>query len=75
MKRIPMLVPLVLLVMFPVWGDLGLDWSEVTGSANWSVRQGHSALAFNGKLWIIGGNGSGENGVRNDVWYSTDGAT
>jgi N-acetylneuraminic acid mutarotase len=30
---------------------------------------GHTAVVFGNKLWIIGGNG------KNDVWYSTDGAS
>jgi hypothetical protein len=31
----------------------------------------HSALAFDNKLWVMGGNDG--NNLRNDVWYSTDG--
>ena len=37
-----------------------------------SARDDHQALAFNGKLWLIGGEDSQQD-YLNDVWTSTDG--
>ena len=50
----------------------------VTSSASWGNRSEHSVLAYNDKLWIMGGfDCTGSLLVivqgKNDVWYSTDG--
>lgn len=51
--------------------EIGVDWvPEAYG--RWSPRQGHAAVSFNGKMWVIGGtefSGAG----RNDVVSSVDG--
>ena len=51
-------------------------WSRVTGGAGWDGRSAHTAVVFNGKMWVMGGN-NGQNYVndRNDVWSSSDGVT
>jgi len=47
-------------------------WNEVTSNMG-GGRSDHSSVAFNNKIWIIGGNdGSGN---LNDVWYSSNGAS
>ncbi len=45
-------------------------WTQTTTSAAWTARYDHASVAFDNKIWIIGGN-DGVN--RNNVWYSTDG--
>jgi leucine-zipper-like transcriptional regulator 1 len=46
---------------------IGEKWSPVTGNASWSPRYDHTALAFDNKMWVLGGTGG------SDVWYSADG--
>ncbi len=41
-------------------------------SAAWPARSGHSALAYNGKLWVMAGANGG--GYNNDVWNSPNGS-
>ncbi len=54
-----------------VWNtENGVDWSEVTNSANFSKRFGQGAVVFKNKMWIVGGF-DGE--YRNDVWSSENG--
>lgn len=43
----------------------------MTASAGWSPRDGHAAVVFAGKMWVIGGEES--HGDSTDVWYSTNG--
>ncbi len=54
----------------------GSVWVEAAEHAGWSSRVTTTAV-FDGKLWVLGGNGPTENGwkVSNDVWWSSDGAT
>jgi hypothetical protein len=47
-------------------------WVETTASASWAGRSGHRVLAYNSKLWTMGGTKTGSNRV-NDVYSSTDG--
>jgi len=53
----------------------GANWYDattITGGAAFGVRYGHTGIAYNNEMWVIGGyNGST---YYNDVWYSTDGA-
>ena len=49
-----------------------LIWTEVLSSAPWQARTDHVVLTYNNKLWVMGGNSSGNNDL-NDVWYSSDG--
>ena len=47
-------------------------WKQVTASASWSPRRYAASVAFNGRLWLIGGSFKGGNRT-NTVWYSVDG--
>jgi len=63
-----------------VWSSHnGENWNQTTEHAQWSLRHGASAIAYNvegvKKMWIMGGGKPNENfGTLNDVWSSTDGA-
>lgn len=50
------------------------SWVQATDQAAWSERQGHAAVSFAGKLWVLGGVDAPGTKL-NDVWYSTDGIT
>ena len=55
-----------------VWSSVdGEIWRRDTGSAGWTRRQLHQAVAHNGRLYILGG---ADGSKRNDVWWSVDGA-
>jgi hypothetical protein len=57
-----------------VWSSVdGINWSAETATASWPPRYYHSVVAFNGRIWIAGGNGAGPLGFLNDVWSSSDG--
>jgi N-acetylneuraminic acid mutarotase len=62
-----------------VWSSVdGQTWDLVTADAGFPVRAQHQLLAFNNRLWVIAGNGSGplqRDVFRNDVWSSADGVT
>ena len=45
----------------------GSTWTRITSNANFPARVSPACVAFNGRLWIIGGGG------YNDVWSSADG--
>ena len=50
-----------------VWSSTdGITWTEVTDSAEWSVRELHQALVFGGKMWVVGGFDNVT--YKNDVW-------
>jgi hypothetical protein len=55
----------------------GVNWSMVTQYAPWVKRHGHTAVVFNNKIWVMGGqtedNESGDYMPLNDIWSSTDG--
>lgn len=57
----------------------GVTWTRVTPIGTiFSPRDRHAAVAFNNKLWVVGGwdefPGLGGTGTRfNDVWSSPDG--
>jgi hypothetical protein len=58
----------------------GITWDIVTDNAPFTLRVASSILAFNGKIWIIGGNTKKSPSdpywaLENDVWYSSDGIT
>jgi leucine-zipper-like transcriptional regulator 1 len=46
-------------------------WMQATAHAAFSPRSFHTAVAFGGKMWVIGGN---DGSYKNDVWSSPDGA-
>jgi len=47
-------------------------WVQATLAAPWAARYGHGGVAYDGKIWVLGGIGSDGNRL-NDVWYSSDG--
>jgi len=54
----------------------GVTWTSATLSAPWSPRVEHTSVVFDGKMWVIGGWQNGDPpSAKNDVWYSSDGAT
>jgi hypothetical protein len=57
-----------------VWSFDGTTWTLVTAAATWSGRQYNSFLAWDGRLWAIGGVGAGPVNFK-DVWISTNGIT
>jgi PKD repeat protein len=57
-----------------VWrsDDYGLTWKQQTAKAEWSPREGQSAVAMpNGSIVLMGG-GDYSSNPFNDVWISTD---
>lgn len=50
----------------------GVQWNQVTASAEWSPRRSMSAVFFKDKLWMFGG-WSPTTGYTNDIWSSVDG--
>jgi hypothetical protein len=46
----------------------GKSWTCADARAKWPVRIGHAVTSFDGKVWILGGQGAGN---LNDVWYSS----
>ncbi|MGR9173361.1 galactose oxidase [Rhizobiales bacterium] len=52
----------------------GINWTKVTEHAAWQPRAFHTALAYKGKLWVIGGGSYAPDFIAlNDVWSSVDG--
>ena len=62
-----------------VWNSAdGIHWTKVTDSVPWKNRVLHHTLAFNSKLWVLGGQAlpqfaSAPEAFYSDVWNSTDG--
>lgn len=56
-----------------VWSsEDGLNWKLKNDSAPFGPRYGHSAVSFNGKLWVAGGK-IGKDSLPGDIWTSSDG--
>ena len=63
-----------------VWSSSnGVDWQQATAHAPWSGRGFHQVLAYNNKLWVLGGGNyyldRSERVGSNDVWSSADGVS
>ena len=57
------------------WSEDGVTWTEVARTGRrFSTREGHQVVAYNNRLWVIGGNDRSV-GLKNDVWRSEDGVT
>ena len=53
-----------------VWSSSdGITWTEETSNAPWGPLEHLKTVAYDGKIWVLGGAGA-----SNDVWYSSDGA-
>ena len=48
--------------------------TALTDNAPFGPRYSHTSVVFENKMWVIGGLDNDQN-RKNDVWYSTDGAT
>jgi hypothetical protein len=46
----------------------GTNWTQATPAAQWSARNGHAAVVFNGQMWVLGGLNADGNTFLNDVW-------
>lgn len=55
-----------------IWSSATLAVKQSNGTTAWTPRFGHAAVAFNNKLWVLGGN---DGGYKKDVWSSADGIT
>jgi len=68
---------LACVILFFIWhsptasAELGRDWTQVTSGAAWGARTYHKAVAYNGKMWVMGGHLGADDFA--DVWYSVDG--
>lgn len=61
-----------------VWSSSnGVDWQQATANAPWAGRGFHQVLAYDNKLWVLGGGNyyydRSERVGSNDVWSSADG--
>ncbi|MCX7047238.1 MAG: FG-GAP-like repeat-containing protein, partial [Candidatus Sumerlaeota bacterium] len=57
-----------------VWHSAnGVDWTQASAAAPWTGRQQFGCVAYNEKLWVLGGE-LGYLSYVNDVWASPDGA-
>ena len=52
-----------------VWLSLDSGWRQEANAA-WGARDAHQAVAYKGRLWVMGG---WSGGFKNDVWSSADG--
>lgn len=56
-----------------VWSsEDGVNWQLVNDKAPWGPRRSIELVAFNNKMWLMGGY-SPESGYKNDVWSTEDG--
>jgi hypothetical protein len=58
-----------------VWSSPdGINWTEITNEAGWSLRHGASAVVYDDKMWIMGGGTPNSSFTTlSDVWSSSDG--
>ena len=61
---------------YPVLKDVwyssdGISWICATNSAPWGPRCNMTVVAFDGEMWLMGGNNKVS--LKNDVWRSKDG--
>jgi hypothetical protein len=53
------------------WSADGAAWTPATARAPWLPRNGHAAVDFAGRLWVLGGWSHYVGGTSvNDLWYS-----
>jgi PKD repeat protein len=58
-------------LMNDVWRstDNGVTWTQMTASAEWSARSGHTSMVMpDGSIVLIGGIDLYGNGLKNDAW-------
>lgn len=66
------------LYMRDVWRSVdGVNWTQVASSAPWHGRRDHACIAWQDKLWVLGGRYTVLSGAwyaLADVWSSPDGS-
>ena len=56
------------------WSADGKAWKQETASASWSARYRHQAVAYRGRLYVMGGQTTNSSSsYLQDVWSSADG--
>jgi hypothetical protein len=63
---------IIALLFLPLFPATAVNWQQATPAAPWTARYQHECLAYNGKLWVLGGLSPWPTSV-NDVWSSADG--
>ncbi len=64
---------LVAICLKSVWTSSGgAIWSRAPGP-RWAPRRAFGAVAFDNKIWVMGGSGLQDDMARNDVWCTSDG--
>lgn len=59
-----------------VWSSAdGINWTQATNNASWTGRQCHACVAFDNRMWVLGGFQYGTSNVFSDVWSTSDGVT
>jgi hypothetical protein len=57
-----------------VWNsEDGVHWAKVAGAAPWHPRLWFSAVAYQDRLWVLGGWSNNPSKNWGDVWYSKNG--
>ena len=57
------------------WTENGTDWTLAKASPqDFPSREQHGFVSYNNRLWVIGGSNVLSTGLKNDVWWSEDGA-
>lgn len=53
----------------------GANWLPATNSPGWQTRSYSAGTVFKNKMWLMGGQATGNRAYLNDVWSSEDGIT
>jgi hypothetical protein len=54
-----------------VWHSTdGASWTEAVANAAFPVRQIHTSVVYNNKMWVIAGENSVSPYILNDVWWA-----
>jgi hypothetical protein len=56
-----------------VWASADGRLWELVADGPFAARAGHTAVVFDGKIWVIGGTHAWPAASQSDVWYSADG--
>jgi leucine-zipper-like transcriptional regulator 1 len=71
-----LIITLALTTISACFPKLGQDWELITDDPGWEGREGHAAVVFDDKMWILGGSYQIDDTNYfnfNDVWSSEDG--
>ncbi len=78
-RLIPAVCPLMLLILYSSFPEAAMaqtetpDWVRVTEHATWAPRDSCGEVAFQGRMWLLGGWFSSNIIGPRDVWSSADG--